>query len=169
MATFEVYGGKRLKGDLYPQGAKNEALQILCATLLTPEKVTIRNVPNIRDVVKLIELLECMGVEVKRIEPSVCTFQAKNVNVEYLTTEDFKNKAASLRGSIMVVGPMLARFGIGYIPKPGGDKIGRRKLDTHFIGFEKLGARFNYDTRESFFTVEGRTCAGLTCSSMRPR
>lgn len=160
MATFEVYGGKRLKGDLYPQGAKNEALQILCATLLTPEKVTIRNVPNIRDVVKLIELLECMGVEVERIEPSVCTFQAKNVNVEYLTTEDFKNKAASLRGSIMVVGPMLARFGIGYIPKPGGDKIGRRKLDTHFIGFEKLGARFNYDTRESFFTVEGKNMRG---------
>ncbi|NVO11452.1 MAG: UDP-N-acetylglucosamine 1-carboxyvinyltransferase [Bacteroidales bacterium] len=160
MATFEVYGGKPLKGELHPQGAKNEALQIICATLLTPEKVTIRNIPSIRDVVKLIELLECMGVEVKFTEPSVCTFQAKNVNVEYLTTDDFKNKAASLRGSIMVVGPLLARYGIAYIPKPGGDRIGRRRLDTHFIGFEKLGASFNFDTKESFFKVEGKNLKG---------
>jgi len=160
MATFEVYGGRQLKGDLHPQGAKNEALQIICATLLTPEKVTIRNIPNIRDVVKLIELLECMGVEVERPEQSVCTFKAKNVNVEYLTTDDFKNKAASLRGSIMVVGPLLARYGIAYIPKPGGDKIGRRRLDTHFIGFEKLGAKFNFDTKESFFKVEGKSLKG---------
>jgi len=160
MATFEVYGGRQLKGDLHPQGAKNEALQIICATLLTPEKVIIRNIPNIRDVVKLIELLECMGVEVERPEQSVCTFKAKNVNVEYLTTDDFKNKAASLRGSIMVVGPLLARYGIAYIPKPGGDKIGRRRLDTHFIGFEKLGAKFNFDTKESFFKVEGKSLKG---------
>jgi len=160
MATFEVYGGKPLKGELHPQGAKNEALQIICATLLTPEKVTIRNIPSIRDVVKLIELLECMGVEVKFTEPSVCTFQAKNVNVEYLTTDDFKTKAASLRGSIMVVGPLLARYGIAYIPKPGGDRIGRRRLDTHFIGFEKLGASFNFDTKESFFKVEGKNLKG---------
>ncbi len=160
MATFEVYGGRQLKGELHPQGAKNEALQILCATLLTPEKVTINNIPNIRDVLKLIELLECMGVEVKRINSSTCTFKANNVNVEYLTTDDFKNKAASLRGSIMVVGPLLARFGIAYIPKPGGDKIGRRRLDTHFIGFEKLGATFNYDTKESFFKVEGKNLKG---------
>jgi len=160
MATFEVYGGRQLKGDLHPQGAKNEALQILCATLLTPEKVTINNIPNIRDVLKLIELLECMGVEVERINSSTCTFKAHNVNVEYLTTDDFKNKAASLRGSIMVVGPLLARFGIAYIPKPGGDKIGRRRLDTHFIGFEKLGATFNYDTKESFFKVEGKNLKG---------
>lgn len=160
MATFEVYGGRQLKGELHPQGAKNEALQIICATLLTPEKITIKNIPNIRDVVKLIELLECMGVEVDRPEPSVCTFRAHNVNVEYLTTEDFKNKAASLRGSIMVVGPLLARFGIAYIPKPGGDKIGRRRLDTHFIGFEKLGAKFNFDTKESFFKVEGKDLKG---------
>ncbi|MHC1702893.1 MAG: UDP-N-acetylglucosamine 1-carboxyvinyltransferase [Tenuifilaceae bacterium] len=160
MATFEVYGGRQLKGDLHPQGAKNEALQIICATLLTPEKVTIRNIPNIRDVVKLIELLECMGVEVERPEQSVCTFKAKDVNVEYLTTDDFKNKAASLRGSIMVVGPLLARYGIAYIPKPGGDKIGRRRLDTHFIGFEKLGAKFNFDTKENFFKVEGKNLKG---------
>lgn len=160
MATFEVYGGKTLKGELHPQGAKNEALQILCAVLLTPEKVTIRNIPNIRDVNKLIELLGCMGVEIERPEASVCTFKAKNVNVDYLTTEDFKNKAASLRGSIMVVGPLLARYGIGYIPKPGGDKIGRRRLDTHFIGFEKLGATFNYDTKESFYKVEGKNLKG---------
>ncbi|NOU16832.1 MAG: UDP-N-acetylglucosamine 1-carboxyvinyltransferase [Bacteroidales bacterium] len=160
MATFEVYGGKPLKGELHPQGAKNEALQIICATLLTPEKVTIRNIPSIRDVVKLIELLECMGVEIKFTEPSVCTFQAKNVNVEYLTTDDFKTKAASLRGSIMVVGPLLARYGIAYIPKPGGDRIGRRRLDTHFIGFEKLGASFNFDTKESFFKVEGKNLKG---------
>lgn len=160
MATFEVYGGRQLKGDLHPQGAKNEALQIICATLLTPEKVTIKNIPNIRDVVKLIELLECMGVETEHPSPSVCTFRAKNINVEYLTTDDFKNKAASLRGSIMVVGPLLARFGIAYIPKPGGDKIGRRRLDTHFIGFEKLGAKFNFDTKESFFKVEGKNLKG---------
>lgn len=160
MATFEVYGGRQLKGELHPQGAKNEALQILCAVLLTPEKVTVNNIPNIRDVLKLIELLECMGVEVERINASTCTFKANNVNVEYLTTDDFKNKAASLRGSIMVVGPLLARFGIAYIPKPGGDKIGRRRLDTHFIGFEKLGATFNYDTKESFFKVEGKNLKG---------
>ena len=160
MATFEVYGGRQLKGELHPQGAKNEALQIICATLLTPEKVTIRNIPNIRDVVKLIELLECMGVKVERTEPSVCTFQAKDVNVEYLITEDFKSKAASLRGSIMVVGPLLARYGIAYTPKPGGDKIGRRRLDTHFIGFEKLGATFNFDTKEDFFKVEGKNLKG---------
>jgi UDP-N-acetylglucosamine 1-carboxyvinyltransferase len=160
MATFEVFGGRQLKGELHPQGAKNEALQIICATLLTPEKVTIRNVPNIRDVVKLIELLECMGVKVEHPEPSVCSFHAKDVNVEYLTTEDFKNKAASLRGSIMVVGPLLARYGIAYTPKPGGDKIGRRRLDTHFIGFEKLGAKFNFDTKEDFFKVEGKNLKG---------
>lgn len=160
MATFEVYGGRQLKGELHPQGAKNEALQIICATLLTPEKVTVRNIPNIRDVVKLIELLQCMGVEVEHLEPSVCTFHAKDVNVEYLTTEDFKNKAASLRGSIMVVGPLLARYGIAYTPKPGGDKIGRRRLDTHFIGFEKLGAKFNFDTKEDFFKVEGKNLKG---------
>lgn len=160
MATFEVYGGKPLKGELHPQGAKNEALQIICATLLTSEPVTIRNIPNIRDVNKLIELLQGMGVEVTRQSPSVCTFRAKNVDVEYLTTDDFKVKAAAIRGSIMVVGPLLARYGKAYAPKPGGDKIGRRRLDTHFLGFQKLGATFNFDTRENFFTLEGKNMRG---------
>jgi len=160
MATFEVYGGKPLKGELHPQGAKNEALQIICATLLTAEPVTIKNIPNIRDVNKLIELLQGMGVEVQRHSSSECTFRAKNVDVEYLTTNDFKVKAAAIRGSIMVVGPLLARYGRPYAPKPGGDKIGRRRLDTHFLGFQKLGATFNFDTRENFFTLEGKNMRG---------
>ncbi|MDX9852286.1 MAG: UDP-N-acetylglucosamine 1-carboxyvinyltransferase [Tenuifilaceae bacterium] len=160
MATFEIIGGNRLSGDIYPQGAKNEALQVICAVLLTPEKVTIKNVPDIRDVNKLIELLECLGVEVERPEPSTCVFRAANVNVEYMLTEEYKQKAASLRGSIMVVGPMLARFGVGYIPRPGGDKIGRRRLDTHFVGFQKLGAIFDFDSKENFFKVEGHSLKG---------
>lgn len=160
MATFEVYGGKPLKGDLYPQGAKNEALQVICATLLTSEPVTIKNIPNIRDVNKLIELLQGMGVEVQRQSPSECTFRAQEVDVEYLTTSDFKVKAAAIRGSIMVVGPLLARYGRAYAPKPGGDKIGRRRLDTHFLGFQKLGASFNFDTLENFFTLEGKNMRG---------
>lgn len=160
MATFEVYGGKPLKGELHPQGAKNEALQVICATLLTSEPVTIKNIPNIRDVNKLIELLQGMGVEVTRQSSSVCIFRAKNVDVEYLTTDDFKVKAAAIRGSIMVVGPLLVRYGKAYAPKPGGDKIGRRRLDTHFLGFQKLGATFNFDTRENFFTLEGKNMRG---------
>jgi len=160
MATFEIIGGNRLSGDIYPQGAKNEALQVICAVLLTPEKVTIKNIPDIRDVNKLIELLECLGVEVERPEPSTCVFRAANVNVEYMLTEEYKQKAASLRGSIMVVGPMLARFGVGYIPRPGGDKIGRRRLDTHFVGFQKLGAIFDFDSKENFFKVEGHSLKG---------
>ncbi len=155
MATFEVYGGRPLKGELHPQGAKNEALQVICATLLTSEPVTIKNIPNIRDVNKLIELLQGMGVEVFRHSSSECTFRAVNVNVDYLTTEDFKVKAAAIRGSIMVVGPLLARYGKAYAPKPGGDKIGRRRLDTHLLGFQKLGATFNFDNREKFFTLHG--------------
>lgn len=160
MATFEVYGGKRLKGELHPQGAKNEALQILCAVLLTPKPVTIKNIPNIRDVNKLIELLQGMGVDVKRISQSECVFQATNVDIDYLTTDDFKVKAAAIRGSIMVVGPLLARYGKAYAPKPGGDKIGRRRLDTHFLGFEKLGAKFNFDSKDNFFTIEGKNMQG---------
>ncbi|MGE0076882.1 MAG: UDP-N-acetylglucosamine 1-carboxyvinyltransferase [Bacteroidales bacterium] len=160
MATFEVYGGKRLNGELHPQGAKNEALQILCAILLTPEPVTIKNIPNIRDVNKLIELLQGMGVEVSRNGQSECVFRAKDVNIDYLTTEDFKVKAAAIRGSIMVVGPLLARYGKAYAPKPGGDKIGRRRLDTHFLGFEKLGAKFNFDSQDNFFTIEGKNMQG---------
>lgn len=160
MATFEVYGGKPLRGDLHPQGAKNEALQVICATLLTSEPVTIKNIPNIRDVNKLIDLLQGMGVEVQRQSPSECTFRAQDVDVEYLTTNDFKVKAAAIRGSIMVVGPLLARYGRAYAPKPGGDKIGRRRLDTHFLGFQKLGASFNFDTLENFFTLEGKNMRG---------
>lgn len=160
MATFEVYGGKRLKGELHPQGAKNEALQILCAVLLTPKPVTIKNIPNIRDVNKLIELLQGMGVDVVRKSQSECVFQAANIDIDYLTTDDFKVKAAAIRGSIMVVGPLLARYGKAYAPKPGGDKIGRRRLDTHFLGFEKLGAKFNFDSKDNFFTIEGKNMQG---------
>lgn len=140
MAFFKIQGGKKLKGDLVPQGAKNEALQILSAVLLTPEKITIHNIPAIRDVLKLIELLGDMGVVVEKLSANSYTFEAKNVNLDYLRSDDFRKKGAGLRGSIMVVGPLLARFGKGYMPKPGGDKIGRRRLDTHFLGFEKLGA-----------------------------
>jgi UDP-N-acetylglucosamine 1-carboxyvinyltransferase len=140
MAFFKIQGGKKLKGDLVPQGAKNEALQILSAVLLTPEKITIHNIPAIRDVLKLIELLGDMGVVVEKLSTNSYTFEAKNVNLDYLRSDDFRKKGAGLRGSIMVVGPLLARFGKGYMPKPGGDKIGRRRLDTHFLGFEKLGA-----------------------------
>lgn len=161
MATFEVHGGKPLKGDLHPQGAKNEALQVICATLLTSEPVTIRNIPNIRDVNKLIELIQGLGVDVQRHNPSECTFIARNVDVEYLATDDFKVKATAIRGSIMVVGPLLARYGRAYAPKPGGDKIGRRRLDTHLLGFQKLGVSFNFDTRENFFTLEGKNMRGV--------
>ncbi|MBI5538682.1 MAG: UDP-N-acetylglucosamine 1-carboxyvinyltransferase [Bacteroidia bacterium] len=160
MATFEVTGGFRLSGEIHPQGAKNEALQVLCAVLLTSEEILIDNIPEIRDVTKLIELLADLGVEVKRIGTGKYTFCAKNINIEYLKTEKFAQQATTLRGSIMIVGPLLGRFGKGYIPKPGGDKIGRRKLDTHFIGFEKLGAKFNYDASTNFFTVEGKNLKG---------
>ncbi|MFP4556125.1 MAG: UDP-N-acetylglucosamine 1-carboxyvinyltransferase [Bacteroidales bacterium] len=160
MASFEIVGGQPLHGEITPQGAKNEALQILCAVLLTPEKVTIRNIPNILDVNKLIELLSIMGVETNRTSDSECTFCAKNVDLNYLKSDEFKVKASSLRGSIMVVGPLLGRYGVGYIPQPGGDKIGRRRLDTHFVGFETLGAKFTYDPKESFFEVRGDNMKG---------
>jgi UDP-N-acetylglucosamine 1-carboxyvinyltransferase len=160
MASFEIYGGKQLKGELTPQGAKNEALQILCAVLLTPEKVTISNLPDIIDVNKLISLLQAMNVKVEKVEKGTYTFQAKDVDLEYLKTEDFKKRASSLRGSVMIVGPLLSRFGKGYMPKPGGDKIGRRRLDTHFDGFIKLGAKFNFDSKEHFYTVEADKLKG---------
>lgn len=153
MATFEVTGGCPLSGEITPQGAKNEALQILCAVLLTPEKVTIHNIPQIIDVMQLIDLHESMGVEVERLGPGSYTFEARHVNLEYLTTDEFRHNAARLRGSVMIIGPLLARFGGAYMPKPGGDKIGRRRLDTHFIGFQKLGAEFNFDTNEKFYTI----------------
>ncbi len=160
MASFEITGGKRLKGELIPQGAKNEALQILCATLLTPDPVTIKNVPDIIDVNKLISLLKDFNVDVTRIDESTYKFQAKNVNIDFLETDDFKKKAAALRGSIMILGPLLARFGKGKMPKPGGDKIGRRRLDTHFIGLEKLGAKFKYDSGDSFYHIDATNLQG---------
>jgi len=160
MGVFEITGGQRLKGELIPQGAKNEALQILCAVLLTPEKVKVSNVPDIIDVNKLIDLLRDLGVEVEKTGTEEFTFQAKNVNIDYLHSPEFKKKGASLRGSIMIVGPLLARYGKGYIPKPGGDKIGRRRLDTHFIGFQKLGATFTYEENEHFYKVEAPQLKG---------
>ena len=160
MASFEIHGGKPLKGELVPQGAKNEALQVLCAPLLTEEKVTISNIPDIVDVNKLIGLLQAMGVKIEKVEKGTYIFQAKEVNLEYMQTEDFKNRASSLRGSVMIVGPLLARFGVGYLPKPGGDKIGRRRLDTHFAGMIELGAKFNYDAGEHFYAVEGKKLKG---------
>lgn len=160
MATFEVRGGAPLKGEITPQGAKNEALQILCAVLLTPEKVTVRNVPEIVDVLQLIDLLRKMGVIVERINNHTYSFQAKDLDFEYMQSEDYCKRAARLRGSVMMIGPLLARFGKGFIPKPGGDKIGRRRLDTHFIGFQKLGAEFNFDADTNFFTVEGKNLKG---------
>lgn len=160
MATFEVKGGKSLKGELVPQGAKNEALQVLCAVLLTSEKVTISNIPDIVDVNKLIDLLRDLGVKVEKTGHEQYTFQADNVNVDFLNSPEFKKKGASLRGSIMIVGPLLSRFGKGYIPKPGGDKIGRRRLDTHFIGFQNLGAKFSYDPGDEFYRVEAKDLKG---------
>lgn len=160
MGKFEVIGGERLKGEIIPQGAKNEALQILCAVLLTPEKVVISNVPDIIDVNKLISLLSDLGVKVQKTGHEEYTFQADEVNIEYLNSTDFKKKGAALRGSIMIVGPLLARFGKGYIPKPGGDKIGRRRLDTHFMGFMKLGAKFEYEEGDQFYKVEASNLQG---------
>ena len=160
MASFEIIGGNKLKGELVPQGAKNEALQILCAVLLTPEKVTISNIPNIRDVNKLIDLLRDLGVKVNQLSDDTYEFVADDVNLEHLHSEEYKKKGSGLRGSIMVVGPMLGRFGKGYIPQPGGDKIGRRRLDTHFIGFQKLGAKFEYIAEEQFYKVEASNLEG---------
>ncbi|AMM51953.1 UDP-N-acetylglucosamine 1-carboxyvinyltransferase [Rufibacter sp. DG15C] len=160
MASFEVLGGRPLNGEIIPQGAKNEALQILCAVLLTPEPVTITNIPNIRDVNKLIELLRDMGVQVEQNAPDTYTFKAVDVNLDYLTTPQFVDQARAIRGSVMIMGPLLARFGMAKLPKPGGDKIGRRRLDTHFIGFEKLGATFQYDAQDSFYHLEGKNLKG---------
>ncbi|MEQ3661666.1 MAG: UDP-N-acetylglucosamine 1-carboxyvinyltransferase [Flavobacterium sp.] len=154
MGTFQIEGGKQLKGEITPQGAKNEALQVLCTVLLTSEKVTINNIPDIIDVNKLITLLGNLGVKIQKNGHGSYTFQADEVNVSYLETEAFKKEGGSLRGSIMIVGPLLARFGKGYIPKPGGDKIGRRRLDTHFEGFINLGAKFRYNREDHFYGVE---------------
>ncbi|RZN74981.1 MAG: UDP-N-acetylglucosamine 1-carboxyvinyltransferase, partial [Winogradskyella sp.] len=160
MGTFKIEGGHQLKGDITPQGAKNEALQILCAVLLTPETIIIDNIPDIVDVNKLIKLLINLGVEVEKLAPNKYSFKAENVNLDYLESEAFKVEGRGLRGSIMIVGPMLGRFGKGYIPKPGGDKIGRRRLDTHFEGFINLGAKFRYNREDYFYGVEADELTG---------
>lgn len=160
MSKFIITGGRRLKGELRPQGAKNEALQVICACLLTKEKVTLSNVPEILDVMKLIELLKGMGVKVEHPEHGTFIFQASDINFDYFESEDFYNKAVSLRGSIMILGPLLAVYGFGVIPKPGGDKIGRRRLDTHFLGFEKLGATFDYNSTDGYFRASAERLKG---------
>ena len=154
MQAFKIKGGIKLSGDITPQGAKNEALQIICATLLTSDKVIINNIPDIIDINKLINLLKSLGVKVDKIKSNCYSFQAENIDLNYLNSEKFKTDGKSLRGSIMIVGPLLARFGKAYIPRPGGDKIGRRRLDTHFEGLIKLGAKFSYNKEDYFYGVE---------------
>ncbi|MFI3330910.1 MAG: UDP-N-acetylglucosamine 1-carboxyvinyltransferase [Rikenellaceae bacterium] len=160
MAIFQVTGGLSLKGEITPQGAKNEALQILCAVLLTPERIIVNNIPRIVDVMQLIELLSAMGVETKEISEHSYSFCAKDINLDYLQSDDFRARASRLRGSVMMMGALLARFGVAYMPKPGGDKIGRRRLDTHFIGFQKLGATFDFDSLDGFYSVHGKNLVG---------
>ena len=160
MQAFRIKGGKKLKGEVRPQGAKNEALQIICATLLTTEKVIINNIPDIIDINKLISLLISLGVKVEKLNPNKYSFKADNINLNYLKSEKFKIDGKSLRGSIMIVGPLLARFGKAYIPRPGGDKIGRRRLDTHFEGLIKLGAKFSYNKEDYFYGVESKKLKG---------
>jgi UDP-N-acetylglucosamine 1-carboxyvinyltransferase len=160
MSIFKIRGGNKLKGEIIPQGAKNEALQILSATLLSAEPITIHNVPNIVDVNKLIELIGAMGSKVEKLGPESYRFTASNINVKYLETEEYRKKAAALRGSVMLLGPILSRFGKASMPKPGGDKIGRRRLDTHFLGFQKLGAKFNFDSDEHLFTIDASELKG---------
>lgn len=160
MGTFRIEGGHRLHGEITPQGAKNEALQILCAVLLTAEPVTVHNIPDIVDVNKLITILENLGVKIQKKGKGSFTFKADDINLDYLQSDEFKVDGRSLRGSIMLVGPLLARFGKGYMPKPGGDKIGRRRLDTHFEGFIKLGAKFRYNREEHFYGVEAKKLKG---------
>lgn len=160
MGTFKIEGGHKLKGTLTPQGAKNEALQILAAVLLSSEKITLKNIPEIRDILRMIELLKGLGVKVEKLNKGEYTFQSNEINLDYFHTEEFRTKGAAIRGSIMIIGPLLARFGIGYIPSPGGDKIGRRRLDTHFIGFENLGAEFTYNKDTGFYKVEAKNLKG---------
>ncbi|MAW31428.1 MAG: UDP-N-acetylglucosamine 1-carboxyvinyltransferase [Flavobacteriales bacterium] len=160
MTTFKVKGGRKLKGEIYPQGAKNEALQVLCAVLLTSEEVVMKNVPDIIDVNILINLLKDLNVKVKKIDSSTYSFKAENVNINYLSSEEYKKKSSRIRGSIMLIGPLLARYGKGFIPRPGGDKIGRRRVDTHFIGFENLGAKFIYDNKNEYYEVNAKKLKG---------
>jgi len=160
MGSFVIKGGNSLKGAIQPQGAKNEALQIICATLLTPETVIMKNIPEIRDVIILIDLIRDLGVSVENTGDHEYTFRAEQVNIDYLKSDEFRKKSASLRGSIMILGPLLARYGKGHIPKPGGDKIGRRRLDTHFVGFQNLGAKFSYDAGSNSYTVDAKQLKG---------
>ena len=160
MSSFRIKGGQRLKGEIIPQGAKNEALQILCATLLTSEPVTIHNIPDILDVNKLIELLSNLGCKVEKLANHSYKFTASSINTQHLESDSYRKKASSLRGSVMLLGPILARFGKANIPKPGGDKIGRRRLDTHFIGFQNLGAKFNFDAQGSLFHIDASELKG---------
>ena len=160
MGTFSIQGGFKLKGDIHPQGAKNEALQVICACLLTSDEVIIDNIPEIIDVTNLIDLLSSLGVKVNKISKNKYSFKADDIDVDFLQSKSFKSKGSGLRGSIMIVGPLLARFGKGFIPKPGGDKIGRRRLDTHFLGLIKLGASFRYNKEEHFYGVEATKLKG---------
>ena len=160
MSSFEVVGGKKLSGTIYPQGAKNEALQIICAVLLSDQKITIKNVPDIIDVNKLIDLLKSLGVLVVKVSKGVFQFQSKNIDLGYLNSEDFELKCKSLRGSIMIVGPLLARYGSASIPRPGGDKIGRRRLDTHFENLIKLGGKFSYNKENKKYKIETKKLKG---------
>lgn len=160
MSVFKIKGGKKLKGEIIPQGAKNEALQILSATVLSAEPITVHNVPNIVDVNKLIDLIGDLGSKVEKLGPETYRFTANNINTKFLETEDYRKKAAALRGSVMLLGPILARFGKATMPKPGGDKIGRRRLDTHFLGFQKLGAKFNFDAEEHLFHIDASELKG---------
>ncbi len=160
MSSFQIKGDNRLKGEIIPQGSKNEALQVICATLLTSQEITIRNIPDIIDVRSLIDLLTSLGVEVKKANPSDYTFCARDINIDYLLSKEYINRSAGLRGSLMIIGPLIARFGKGYIPKPGGDKIGRRRVDTHINGFIKLGAKFNYDFKGDFYKVTADNLKG---------
>lgn len=160
MSSFRIQGGRKLKGEIHPQGAKNEALQILCATLLTDQPVTVDNIPDIVDVNKLIELLGDLGVKVERLSPQKYRFTASSVDLAFLETDKYRQKAAALRGSVMLLGPILSRYGKASIPKPGGDKIGRRRLDTHFLGFQNLGARFNFDANRNLFHIDASQLKG---------
>lgn len=160
MSSFKIQGGRKLSGEIVPQGAKNEALQVICATLLSSQPVTISNIPDIIDVNKLIELVSDLGCQVEQLSPGTYRFKAETIDIHFLQTEEYKKKAAALRGSIMLLGPILARYGKAIIPKPGGDKIGRRRLDTHFLGFQSLGAKFNYDAGDNLFYIDATQLKG---------
>ncbi|MCK5729565.1 MAG: UDP-N-acetylglucosamine 1-carboxyvinyltransferase, partial [Draconibacterium sp.] len=160
MSTFVIEGGLKLSGDIIPQGAKNEALQIICATLLTDRDIQIKNIPEISDVLKLIDIVKELGVEVEKIKKGNYRFNAKNINIDFLKSPSYAKQSSSLRGSIMVIGPLLARFGKAFIPQPGGDKIGRRKVDTHFIGLQKLGATFNYNQEKHWYSISAKKLKG---------